>query len=112
MARLLREAVQRGVGREEAHRVLAVFPPGAAADDAPAPVVIDQSNLIETLSDRELEVLQHLAAGLTNREIAERLYLSPNTVKVHTRNIYGKLDVHSRTQAVARARELRLLSSS
>ena len=65
--------------------------------------------LVEELSARETEVLQLVADGLTNREIANRLYLSMNTVKAHTRNIYGKLGVHSRTQAVARAQELGLL---
>jgi len=65
--------------------------------------------LIEPLSEREIEVLQLIAEGLTNPEIASRLYLSLNTVKVHTRNIYGKLNVHSRIQAAARAQELGLL---
>jgi DNA-binding NarL/FixJ family response regulator len=66
--------------------------------------------LVETLSERELEVLQLIAQGLTNQEIASRLFVSLNTVKAHTRNIYGKLDVHSRTQAVARSGELGLLA--
>ena len=72
---------------------------------------IDSSNtsLIEPLSDRELEILILLAEGLTNREIASRLFVALNTVKAHTGNIYGKLGVHNRTQAVARARTLRLL---
>ncbi|MBN1246141.1 MAG: AAA family ATPase [Anaerolineae bacterium] len=61
------------------------------------------------LSPRELEVLALIAAGLTNREIGDRLYLALDTVKGHTREIYGKLDVHNRTQAVARARHLGLL---
>jgi LuxR family maltose regulon positive regulatory protein len=61
------------------------------------------------LSDRETEVLRLIAAGLTNREIAARLYLSLYTVKAHARSIYDKLDAHSRTQAVARARELGIL---
>jgi LuxR family maltose regulon positive regulatory protein len=52
--------------------------------------------------------MQLIADGLSNREIADRLFLSLNTVKAHTRNIYGKLDVHSRTQAVARAQDLGL----
>ena len=64
----------------------------------------------ETLSERELEVLQLIASGLTNRQIGEHLHLTLNTVKVHTRNIYGKLDVHTRTQAVAKVRELHILS--
>jgi LuxR family maltose regulon positive regulatory protein len=65
--------------------------------------------MIELLSGRELEVLGLIAGGLSNREIAERLFLALSTVKVHTRNIYGKLNVHNRTQAVTRARELGLL---
>jgi len=67
--------------------------------------------LVEPLSERELEVLQLLAEGLTNQEIGSRLFLTLNTVKVHTRNIYGKLGAHNRTQAVAQARALGILSS-
>jgi LuxR family maltose regulon positive regulatory protein len=63
----------------------------------------------ELLSERELEVLRHIAEGLANREIATRLYLSLYTVKAHARSIYDKLDAHSRTQAVAKARELGML---
>jgi len=65
--------------------------------------------LIEPLSERELEVLGLIAAGLSNRRIAERLVIAVGTVKRHLNNIYGKLGVHSRTQAVARAGELDLL---
>jgi LuxR family maltose regulon positive regulatory protein len=67
------------------------------------------SALVEPLSERELEVLELIAEGLTNPEIASRLYLSVNTVKVHARNIYGKLNVRRRTQAIARSQELGLL---
>jgi LuxR family maltose regulon positive regulatory protein len=63
----------------------------------------------ESLSDREIEVLKHIAAGLTNQEIAEKLYISLNTVRTHTKNINSKLDVHSRTQAIARAKKLGLI---
>lgn len=66
--------------------------------------------LVEPLSQRELEVLQLIAQGLTNQEIAVRLYLSLNTVKVHTRNINSKLGVSSRTKAVASARALGILA--
>jgi LuxR family maltose regulon positive regulatory protein len=59
--------------------------------------------VVEPLSDRELEVLALIAEGLPNRDIAERLHISPSTVKSHTASIYGKLGVHSRTEAVARA---------
>lgn len=68
--------------------------------------------LIDPLSEREIEVLQLIAEGFTNREIADRLYLSLHTIKVHVRNIYSKLSVSSRTQAVARARELEILPHS
>ena len=65
--------------------------------------------LVEPLSDRELEVMRLIAAGLANREIAGELYIAIGTVKRHINNIYGKLSVGSRTQAIAKARELRLL---
>lgn len=61
------------------------------------------------LSRRELEVLSHLVEGRTNQEIAEALFVSPNTVKTHVSNIYRKLDVERRAQAVARAKELQIV---
>jgi LuxR family maltose regulon positive regulatory protein len=65
--------------------------------------------LIDPLSDRELEVLRLVAQGLSNDEISKRLFLSVSTVKGHNLRIFGKLQVKSRTEAVARARELGLL---
>ena len=65
--------------------------------------------LIEPLSERELEVLQLIAKGLSNREISERLFLALSTIKGHTRIIFDKLQVQRRTEAVARARELGIL---
>jgi LuxR family maltose regulon positive regulatory protein len=65
--------------------------------------------LEEPLSERELEVLQLIAQGLSNREISERLFLALDTVKGHNQKIFGKLQVQRRTEAVARARELGLL---
>jgi predicted ATPase/DNA-binding CsgD family transcriptional regulator len=65
--------------------------------------------LIEPLTERELEVLHLIATGLTNQQIADRLVVAVGTVKYYTAQIYGKLGVHSRTQAVAQARELALL---
>jgi LuxR family maltose regulon positive regulatory protein len=123
MARLLYEAVTRGLMPTYAGKLLAAFPEteAARATQATTPRVVPSEPklgerlaepLIEPLSEREQEVLGLLAEGLTNREIASRLFLSLNTIKAHTRNIYGKLDVHSRTQAVARARALGVLTSS
>jgi len=64
---------------------------------------------LDSLSERELEVLSLIAVGLTNQDIADQLFISLNTVRTHTKNIHGKLGVHSRTQAVARAKERKLL---
>ncbi|MBV9960153.1 MAG: hypothetical protein JO360_17135 [Acidobacteria bacterium] len=63
----------------------------------------------DPLSERELEVLQHVAQGRSNQDIADKLFLSAGTVKRHLSNIFQKLDVHSRTQAIERARNLKLL---
>jgi LuxR family maltose regulon positive regulatory protein len=65
--------------------------------------------LDEPLSERELEGLSLMAEGLTNTDIANRLYLSVATVKKHGTNIFGKLNAASRQQAVERARELHLI---
>ena len=67
------------------------------------------NGLPESLSERELEVLWLIAAGKANRRIASELFVSVGTVKTHINNLYRKLDAHSRTQAVARARELNLI---
>jgi LuxR family transcriptional regulator, maltose regulon positive regulatory protein len=65
--------------------------------------------LIDPLTDRELEVLRLVAAGLSNPEIAERLIITLSTVKRHINHLYSKLEVITRTQAVAKGRELRLI---
>lgn len=69
----------------------------------------DPERLVEPLSERELEVLGLLASGRTNSEVARDLFVSVGTVKSHTGNIYRKLDARNRAEAVARAREKRLL---
>jgi LuxR family transcriptional regulator, maltose regulon positive regulatory protein len=111
MARLLTDAASRGIMPDYTARLLAAFEAeehksavGSHLSHAP----LDQS-LIEPLSQRELEVLQLIAQGLSNREIGERLFLAVITVKGHNRNIFRKLQVRRRTEAVARARELGLL---
>ncbi len=62
------------------------------------------------ISEREYDVLLLLAEGLSNKEIAESLFVSLNTVKTHLNNLYSKLEVSRRTQAVQKARELRLIA--
>jgi LuxR family maltose regulon positive regulatory protein len=92
-------------------KLLAAFP---AARSTPRDPQISHSpsaivNLVEPLSERELEVLRLIGDGLSNHEIAAKLVIGLGTVKTHVNNIFGKLAVKSRTQAVARARELNLL---
>jgi LuxR family maltose regulon positive regulatory protein len=103
MAQLLYRAACRGIQPEFCNQLLAEFP------SAIQPGSESQVELIEPLSDREIEVLRHIALGSTNQEIAQQLVLSLYTIKSHARNIYSKLGVKNRTQAVARARLLGLL---
>jgi LuxR family maltose regulon positive regulatory protein len=112
VARLLYEARTRGIASDYIRRLLAAFPVAEAEQTAPSKTHPAQPGLVEPLSERELEVLELIAEGLTNLEIASRLFLALNTVKAHSRNIYGKLGVHSRTQAVARARALGIWPTS
>jgi len=109
MANLLYEALKREIAPEYVQRLLAAFPVTEPEEAASTKPQVDRSGLIEPLSEREIEVLQLLATGLTNQTIATRLVLSVHTVKSHTRNIYGKLAVNNRTQAVNRARALGIL---
>jgi LuxR family maltose regulon positive regulatory protein len=112
MARLLSEALSRGIAPDYVRRLLAAFPGAESEKTGPSKSQSPESDLVEPLSEREIEVLQLVAEGLTNPEIAARLYLSLNTVKVHTRNIYGKLGVNNRTGAVTRGRALGILTST
>lgn len=104
---LLEAVAQRPAAAEElrqyARELLAAFPPGAAAPGGQG------AGLAEPLTPRELEVLALIAAGDSNRAIADGLVISVSAVKKHTSNIFGKLSVSSRTQAVARARQLGIL---
>jgi LuxR family maltose regulon positive regulatory protein len=101
MGKLLRQAAARGIAVERVGQLLTAFKQAVFPLFSPL--------LIEPLSERETEVLRLIATGLSNREIAAELVLTVGTVKRHASNIYGKLNVHKRTQAVARARELGLL---
>jgi LuxR family maltose regulon positive regulatory protein len=115
MARLLYEAAAQGILPDYTGKLLAAFPAADTPPEAQPQITkseISRSGILEPLSERELEVLALFAEGLTNQEIASRLFLSLNTVKAHSRNIYGKLGVHSRTRAVAKARALGLLPTT
>jgi LuxR family maltose regulon positive regulatory protein len=103
LAELLRAAADRGVARRYALRLL---DDGPAADHR-AP---DRTSLVEPLSVRELEVLRLLGTDLDGPAIARRLFVSLNTVRTHTRNVYAKLGVNGRRAAVRRATELDLLA--
>lgn len=91
-------------------KLLAAFSATAAFPSTPDREQRSEAqSLIEPLSERELEVLRLIAAGCSNQEIAARLVVALSTIKTHINNIYGKLGVQSRTQALARARTLNLL---
>jgi LuxR family maltose regulon positive regulatory protein len=110
MASLLYEALKREITPDHVQRLLAAFPDTDPKEAVSTKLQVDRSGLIEPLSEREIEVLQFLAKGLTNQVVATRLFISLHTVKAHTRNIYSKLGVNNRTQAVDRARTLGILS--
>ncbi len=109
MDHLLRGALSRGNSPDYLRRLLAAFPASGRGQAAPSRAAAAGIGLAEPLSAREFEVLDLIAAGLTNQQIAARLYLSLHTVKSHARNINAKLGVSSRTQAVATGRALGLL---
>jgi LuxR family maltose regulon positive regulatory protein len=114
MAQLLSEAAARGTMPDYTHKLLAAFEAEAQKrkDESyrpPAPLPPGVQPLIEPLTPREREVLQLIAAGRSNPEIAEELVIAVTTVKTHVKNVYGKLQVQRRTEAVARARDLDLL---
>jgi LuxR family maltose regulon positive regulatory protein len=108
MAQLLSETVAHGMMPDYTGKLLAVFEAEEQKSEDKSDLPSAQP-LIEPLSQREQEILQLIAQGLSNREISERLFLALSTVKGHNRIIFGKLQVQRRTEAVARARELGLL---
>ena len=89
-------------------KLLAAFPRTTEAIPQ-SKIVNPKSEIFESLSDRELEVLRLVAQGLSNTEISQRLYLALSTIKGHNLRIFDKLQVQNRTEAVVRARELGLL---
>ncbi|MCL4303585.1 MAG: helix-turn-helix transcriptional regulator [Anaerolineae bacterium] len=122
MAALLREAHTRAILPAYVARLLAAFgkDEGRRMKDETnseplhpsypkGTMSLSSQPLVEPLSKRELEILSLMAQGLTNPEIGQQIFISDQTVKVHTRNIFGKLGVNSRRQAVVKARDLGLL---
>ena len=127
MARLLREAASHGIHAQYANKLLSAFevseygrmgatptPPHSQTPTLPHPRTPTPPHphtpkLLDPLTPRELDVLHLISQGLSNRDIADTLVIALNTVKRHTSSIYSKLGVKSRTQAIARARELGLI---
>jgi LuxR family transcriptional regulator, maltose regulon positive regulatory protein len=106
----IEEAVEAFSGARYLRRLLAAFPPSIEARTArQATALAPEDGLLEPLSDRELEVLRLIADGLSNQEIASRLFRALPTVKGYNRAIFEKLQVERRTEAVARARQLGLI---
>jgi LuxR family maltose regulon positive regulatory protein len=103
---LLEQARQIGIYPEYIGQLLANM---QGASSHPAAKSTAASGLVEPLSEREMDVLKLLAQGCTDKKIAESLVIARETVHKHLKNIYGKLDVHSRTEAISRARQLDLL---
>jgi LuxR family maltose regulon positive regulatory protein len=93
----------RRVPAHHLRKLLAVLDQNAAGATPSA------GGLSDPLTERESEVLHLIASGKNNRQISSELFVSVGTVKTHLNNLYRKLDAHSRTQALARARELKLL---
>lgn len=106
MRELLAACLTQGAAPEYVTRLMQAIDP---APDAVAAPPDPNQLLIEPLSDRELEVLALIGNGLTNQAIADELVIALSTVKKHVNNIFGKLGVSSRTQAVNRAQELAIL---
>jgi LuxR family maltose regulon positive regulatory protein len=107
IAQLLSKVSARGMMPNYVGKLLAVF--GTEERMGSRLDISSALPLIEPLSQRELEVLQLIAQGLSNHEISERLFLALSTVKGHNQKIFEKLQVQRRTEAIVRARELGLL---
>jgi LuxR family maltose regulon positive regulatory protein len=97
------------LGKRPEHAPLVQLMQAAFPSDRTPPVTVATHEMPESLTERELDILHLLAARLSNKEIAQQLIVSPHTVRNHTVNIFGKLQVENRMQAVERARSLGLL---
>jgi LuxR family maltose regulon positive regulatory protein len=114
MAALLHQALAQGIMPDYVSRLLAAFSKGAKAagisPDKPRSLQIKpvSDHLVEPLSQRELEVLQLVANGASNQDIAEELIIAMTTAKKHVSNIIQKMGVENRTQAAAKGRNIGL----
>ncbi len=115
MAKLLRQAAAQGIAPAYTGELLTIFGKKGKEtgllhwiETQNPPSLHQTDKLIEPLSERELEVLRLLSTDLSSTAIAARLYVSASTIRSHLRNIYGKLGVHSRYEAVTRAQEVKL----
>ena len=109
MLKLLSETAVRGIMPSYCEKLLAAFAAEGHSIDTETSPALAQS-LVDPLTEREMEILSLIATGLKNKEIAATLFVSVNTVYYHTKNLYSKLGVNSRTQAITRAKELDLLA--
>ncbi len=103
-------AWERGAALDLETTARALLAHWGVSGDELALLSIPAQALPDPLTERELEILHLIAEGMSNREIADRLVLAVGTVKWYLDQVYSKLSVHSRIQAIARARELDLLS--
>ncbi len=108
MIAALKKAMEHAVCPEFTASLLSILEKGF--NGAATPEDLPQEGLVEPLSERELQVLRHLNSSLTVPEIAVELYISDSTVRSHVKNIYGKLGVHRRLDAIKRGEELGLLT--
>ena len=110
MVKLLQQVARRGIAQDYVAKLVAACEAGGVvAASPPRSPTLPAPPLVEPLSDRELDVLRLLNTDLSGPEIAAELVVSVNTVKTHIKNIYSKLNVHGRYEAVERAKELQLL---
>ena len=116
MLTMLHSLATSGIESDYLNQLLAAFPPTLQAERRPQNITVAKRPsaspvpaLVEPLSLRELEVLRLIAVGKSNAEIAQTLVIALSTVKTHTNSIFGKLQVTSRTQALARAQALQLI---
>jgi LuxR family maltose regulon positive regulatory protein len=103
MVSLLENAAASGLESRLVRRILAAAGDSTSDTDAAPPA------LAEPISERELDVLRLILSGLSNQEIADKLFVSQNTIKTHIRHLYRKLNASNRAQAIARAHQLELL---